>query len=412
MVTSNGLDSFTKYSSIYPNDLFLNKFSFIGFLNDKRADYVAQSLFENIQNNGSENPDLFLQSIPIFCETILKNHNPEFNENLIEYVLKPPFLLSKNFQLYRKFGYIPVDSHSLQTVSTTLFYNYIDWCMAQMALSKNNKDSYLFFLKKSLQYNKLFDLNSKIFKPKTSSGNFLDSFNQIDYDSHAYKTGNAWNNNFFVLHDLNGYISLYQNKNNLNNKLDSLFTFNNIKKVTIVNKNAKAKLPKLKDTNSKISINNTIPLKSKFSESYKLGQFDFNNSYDWHTFYLFTIIGTMDKTAYFLKNVMDSFISIPYKNLSIFNEQKQLNTWFIWTCLGLYPLNPSDGNYIFGYPFIDQALITLPNKRQLKIEVNRLNTNPNNSKISSVYFNGEKLRFNFINYKDILKGGTLKFELN
>lgn len=45
----------------------------------------------------------------------------------------------------------------------------------------------------------------------------------------------------------------------------------------------------------------------------------------------------------------------------------QMSSWFIMSSLGFYPVNPSNGVYVFGSPMFDKATLSLPNNKTLEI---------------------------------------------
>lgn len=83
-----------------------------------------------------------------------------------------------------------------------------------------------------------------------------------------------------------------------------------------------------------------------------------------------------------------------------------MSAWYLYTCLGFYPVTPASGVYALGIPNFDKATIQLPNNKTLTI----IAKNRKNYKtMTDVRLNGKKLSTPFIRIKDLLKGGILEF---
>lgn len=85
----------------------------------------------------------------------------------------------------------------------------------------------------------------------------------------------------------------------------------------------------------------------------------------------------------------------------------QMSAWYIWTSLGMYPMNPANGEYIFGYPLVKQATLRLPGKKRLQIQT--VTVNNKGKGIASVVFNGKKIPVHSITHRQLLQGGKLIF---
>ena len=86
-----------------------------------------------------------------------------------------------------------------------------------------------------------------------------------------------------------------------------------------------------------------------------------------------------------------------------------MSSWYIFSSLGFYPVNPAQGIYSFGSPLFDEATINLENNKIFVIKA-RNNSNEN-IYIQSIELNGEKTDRNYITHKEITQGGTLIFTM-
>ena len=87
----------------------------------------------------------------------------------------------------------------------------------------------------------------------------------------------------------------------------------------------------------------------------------------------------------------------------------QMSSWYIFSALGFYPVNPSDGLYVFGRPIFDKAVLKLPGDKVFEIRTN--NNSAKNKYIQSIELNGQSYNKLYISHADIMAGGTLVFTM-
>jgi len=85
-----------------------------------------------------------------------------------------------------------------------------------------------------------------------------------------------------------------------------------------------------------------------------------------------------------------------------------MSAWYIWTSLGMYPLNPASGEYVFGVPLVHSAQLQLPNGKTLAIGVEKIKE-PNKKGIASIQFNNKEVPVKTISHASLLEGGTLTY---
>ena len=321
-------------------------------------------------------------SIPIIADAMLKNIKG-FDYSLAYTAMrKSAFQNQRGTPDYIRFGYVPQDKHGW-SVTMTLEYAYDDWCIAQVAKKLDKIDDYNLFMKRSMSYKKLFDNKTGFMRAKDSSDKFIEPFDPL-LSEHGfegqYVEGTAWQHSFFVPHDVKGLADLYGGKEKLVNKLDQLFTAPS----------------ELHGENVSADVSGLI------------GQYAHGNEPSHHIIYMYTALGRPEKAAKWIKVVSDSVYKTGPDGLSGNDDCGQMSAWYIWTCLGMYPMNPASGEYVFGYPLINTAVIQLPNKKQLQIQVKKLNRK-NKEGIASVQFNGKTIPVTFITHNQILQGGNLVF---
>lgn len=88
----------------------------------------------------------------------------------------------------------------------------------------------------------------------------------------------------------------------------------------------------------------------------------------------------------------------------------EMSAWYVFSALGFYPVNPASGEYVIGSPTVDHAEIMLPGGKKFTIVVKRKG-GAGAVYVKSVKLNGHKLDGYVLKHADIMKGGTLEFEM-
>jgi putative alpha-1,2-mannosidase len=302
---------------------------------------------------------------------------------------------------YKKRGYISMEDEN-ESVSRTLEYAYNDWCIAQMAsilytrraekinykyssdgvikdpILKRYSDDHDKYVLRAGYYENLFDPETGFFRPKKNGG-FVEPFapNEVTF---GFTEGNSWQYSFFVPHDLRRLIELHGGREKLAAKLDELFT-----------------------TDQKLAGREQADLTGL------IGQYAHGNEPSHHVAYLFNYVGEAWKTQKYVRRIMDDF----YKNTPdglIGNEDcGQMSAWYILSASGFYPVNPGDGIYVLGTPLFTEAKFKLENGKTFTVKA--ANVSANNFYVRSVRLNGTRIDAPILSHEDIMKGGSLDFEM-
>lgn len=322
-------------------------------------------------------------AIPVISDAILKGFSGFDIHKAYEAMRKSAFQQQRGTPDYIKYGYLPQDKHGW-SVTITLEYAYDDWCIAQVAKKLGKQDDYQLFMQRAKSYQQLFDVKTGFMRAKNSKGAFVEPFDPLlsehGFDG-QYIEGTAWQHSFFVPHDLDGFAQLYGGKTKLIAKLDSLFAAPSV----------------LHGDNTSIDVTGLI------------GQYAHGNEPSHHIIYMYSALGRKDKAAKWLRVVADSMYKNGPDGLTGNDDCGQMSAWYIWTVLGMYPLNPSSGEYVIGYPLIDNAVIDLPNGKKLNIQTTG-KRNPN-AFVRSVKLNGKLITTNQISHRELLQGGRLEFKI-
>ena len=322
-------------------------------------------------------------AIPVLADAILKNLGGFDVEKSYTAMRKSAFQQQRGTPDYIKYGYLPQDKHGW-SVTITLEYAFDDWCIAQVARKLGKMDDYTMFMNRSKSYRPLFDAATGFMRAKNSRGEFLPNFDPLlsehGFDG-QYIEGTAWQHSFFVPHDVQGFAELMGGKNQLVKKLDDLFSAPS----------------ELHGENTSVDVTGLI------------GQYAHGNEPSHHIIYMYSALGHREKAAKWIKVVADSMYKNGPDGLTGNDDCGQMSAWYIWTSLGMYPMNPASGEYVVGYPLVDQATLLLPNGKQLKIRT--IGRRHPGDFVQKVLLNGKLVAAAHITHAQLLAGGELIYVL-
>ncbi len=287
---------------------------------------------------------------------------------------------------YDKLGWVPCDKED-ESLSKTLEYAYDDWCVAQMAKALGKTDDYSYFMKRSASYTNIYDPSMGWMRPKDSKGNW-----RTPFDPHAFGGGGDLNDvteatssqySWFVPQDVPGMISLMGGNEKFIAKLDSVF-------------NAGW---------SKIFMDglSTNDLRGC------IGEYWHGNEPGHHMIYLYTYAGQPWKTAERLHQIVVTQYGNQAASLCGNDDCGQMSSWYLFTCLGFYPVCPGSDYYVIGAPQIPKAVMRMSNGKKLTMIAE--NISDKNIYVQSVRFNGKNWDSPFLPTRKVSKGGRLVFTM-
>lgn len=108
------------------------------------------------------------------------------------------------------------------SASHTLEYSFSSYAVAQWAKALGKDEDYEKLMWLSKGWERLFDPETRLIRPRTPDGGFIDNFNPLE-SWRGFQEGNAVQYTFFVPHDPAGLIGKLGGEA-FNNRLDSIFT--------------------------------------------------------------------------------------------------------------------------------------------------------------------------------------------
>jgi predicted alpha-1,2-mannosidase len=86
-----------------------------------------------------------------------------------------------------------------------------------------------------------------------------------------------------------------------------------------------------------------------------------------------------------------------------------MSSWFVMSSMGLFPYNPAEPLYQIGSPIFPELILHLDNGKKFRIKAK--NVSEDNFYIQSAKLNGNEFNQSWIDYKTLMEGGTLEFEM-
>lgn len=382
---------FTAYSTLSLWDTFRAENPLITLLQPKKSSDIINSMlaYSDVIHKlpvwtlyGNETDCMTgYHSIPVIVEAYLKGVRSFDAEKAYEMMKKTMMGDERGLKFYKQYGYIPYDKWD-ESVTITLEYAYDDWCVAQMAKALGKTDDYEFFMKRSEAYKHLFDPETGFMRGKSANGKWRTPFDP-KHSNHReatdYTEGNAWQHSWFVPQNPQGLIEAFGGSEKFTTHLEKLFTESS----EITGDNVSADITGL------------------------IGQYAHGNEPSHHIAYLFNKAGKPHRTQYWINKILQTQYNTTPNGYSGNEDCGQMSAWYVWSSIGLYPMNPASGEYEIGRPLFEKAKINLPNGKTFTIIAE--NVSAENMYIQSATLNGKPLDRTFITDEELKAGGELKF---
>lgn len=287
---------------------------------------------------------------------------------------------------YRKLGYVPFDKEA-ESVSKTLEYAFDDYAIAMAAKKLGKQKEYDYFLNRALSYQNLYDRSTAYMRGRDSLGNWRTPFAPVAYQGPG--SVNGWGDitegftvqyHWTVPQDVQGLINL-MGREKFQTRLDSLFTY---------------ELP------------DDIP--GAHDIQGRIGAYWHGNEPCHHVAYLYNYIGQGWKAQRVVREVIDRFYGDQPGSLCGNDDCGQMSAWYIFNCMGFYPVAPSSGIYNIGSPALPALTVTLSNGHKLRI------TTKGWSKkavyINKVKLNGRTHSRSYFTWDELKDGATIEFTMS
>lgn len=290
------------------------------------------------------------------------------------------------YEYYNKLGYVPYDVKINESVARTLEYAYDDWCIYQLgkALGKSAKELKP-FAKRAMNYQKVFDKETKLMRGRLKDGKFMSPFNPLKWGD-AFTEGNAWHYTWSVFHDPQGLIQLMGGKDAFNQMLDSVFI-----------------LPPVFDN----SYYGYTIHEIREMQVMDMGNYAHGNQPIQHAIYLYGYSGQPWKTQYWIRQVMDKLYTPAPDGYCGDEDNGQTSAWYVFSAMGFYPVCPGSGQYVLGTPYFKSMKLHLENGKDVDIQ-----SEGKGCYVDEMLLNGKSYQHNYLDMKALMQGTQITYRLS
>lgn len=254
---------------------------------------------------------------------------------------------------YLERGYVASDKTE-ESVSRTLEFAFDDFCIAQMARGLGKRKDYKDLMAHSANYRNLFDSETGFFQARRGDGSW-------DSPDIGFCEGPKWTYQFCVMQDVPGLISLMGGRERFMSLLDDVF---------------------------------------------EQRQYVHENEPCHHYAYLYNYCDELARTQARIPAIIKANYKNTPRGLSGNDDCGQMSAWYIFSCLGFYPVAPASGEYALGIPAFKRVEVDLPGDKTLIVKADEL---ASGKPLTDVRLNGRRLPKPFVRVRDIMKGGVLEF---
>lgn len=259
-------------------------------------------------------------------------------------------------------------------ISNTLEFAYTEWCTAVLAEKLGNDSIAEVYGKRAQSYRNIFDDSVGWFRPRTvggtwepwpEGGRLVEWYGSVE--SNAYQQG------WFVPHDIPGMIELMGGKERVAEDLISFFE--------------------------------KVPESMLWNDYYNHA-----NEPVHHVPFLFNYVAAPWLTQKWTREICKRAYNNSVEGLVGNEDVGQMSAWYVLAASGIYQVCPGDNRFDITSPVFDRISFKLdPEYASGKeFEVIAYNNSPENIYIQSAKLNGKDHTKSFIDYQDIIEGGILE----
>ena len=288
---------------------------------------------------------------------------------------------------YWEHGYVPVDAADYAG-SRTLEYAYTDWCVARMARALGHDDDASVLFERATNYLNTFDPSSGMLRGRYADGRWKEPFDAVTWDNDVYIEGAAWQSSWQVPHDPAGLIALLGGPDACVARLDEMLSM----------------APDFNVGSHAFEIHEMSEMATA-----SFGQYAHSNQPVHGALFFYTCAGRPWKTQYWTRRVLAELYGPDENGLPGDEDNGEMSAWYVLCALGLYQLCPGQPEYLFTSPLFPRATLHLANGSQLAIL--GVNAGGEQVYIRRIERNGVLYTRTTIDYADLMRGGSLRFEL-
>ncbi|MCK1259496.1 GH92 family glycosyl hydrolase [Streptococcus uberis] len=285
---------------------------------------------------------------------------------------------------YQELGYLPAEF--TESVSHSLDYAYSDWCIATVADALGKAEIAKEYFTKALSYRQLFDKETGYLRAKSAQGQFSDSFNPYTWGK-DYAESSAIQATLGAYHDIEGIVTLLGGKKQFTDYLINLCNDQ----------------PNFQSDHYGFEIHEMSEMSQR-----SFGQLALSNQPSFHIPYLFHWSEKPEYCSLLIKQVRQELFDTSFQAFPGDEDNGSMASWYLFSCLGFYPVCPGTGKYQLGIPQFTELILHLPSGNEIQI------TCQNNQNhyyfVDSVQLDQKAITE--LKHQDLMKSSKLTFRLS
>lgn len=292
-------------------------------------------------------------------------------------------LPKEEWSVLDRYGYYPCDAPlktRVEQTSRTLEQSYDDACAARLSAALGKTKDAAFFAHRSGNWTNVFDASVGFARGRRMDGGWRTPFDPSEINN-VFTEGNAYQYSWHVLHDVPALARLLGGEERMVRRLDALFC-----------------------ADGHIDGVDATP-----DVSGLIGQYAHGNEPSHHIAYLYACAGRPDRTAERVREICARFYRNAPDGLPGNDDCGQMGAWYVFACMGFYPVDPCGGDFVLGAPQLPETVLRLPGGRVFRVVAQGLSRE--RQYVASVKLDGKPLKGCRIAYADIMRGGELVFEM-
>lgn len=254
-----------------------------------------------------------------------------------------PAWAQRGWAVLDRYGYLPFDVQSGESVSMTAELGYGDAALATVAERLGRRELAERFRARSRSWLQLFDDGSRTLRGKDSAGQWRAPFDPVMATSPLknpgdYTEANAWQYTATpALQDAAAFRDRLGGAAGLEAWLDRFFS---------------------------LPVPNPDP---HLGQEALIGQYAHGNEPSHHITWLYALTGAPEKGQRLREQIVRRFYGTGPSGLVGNDDVGQMSAWLVFAMLGFYPAEPFSGRYVLGQPLVRGAAIRSPGGQHLRI---------------------------------------------
>ena len=260
------------------------------------------------------------------------------------------------------------------SISTTLEYAYTDWCISQLAKAMGKEDDAKCFYEKGQAYHSIFDKEKGWFRPRKADGAWVEwPENARLKEWYGCIEANSYQQGWFVPHDVPGMVNLMGGKEKVIADLTDFF--------------------------------NKTPSNMLWNEYYNHA----NEPVHFVPF-LFNQLEVPWYTQKWTRYTCEKAYANKVEGIVGNEDVGQMSAWYVLAASGIHPSCPGNTRMEITSPVFDKVEFNLDPSYYTgkKFTVIAHNNSINNIYIQKALLNGQEYNKCYLDFADIVAGGTLE----